>query len=142
MFADGAGTRALSMGGAYAALSDDATDFLWNPGGLARVSRLGFELGQTSYSIEGIQETHAAFALPSWRWGAVAAGFRQFSVGGIDVRDDRNLSTGDETPTRRANSYSDTAARPARTGDSASRSRRAGSRSAGSPPAASAQTPE
>ncbi len=36
----GVGARALAMGGAFTALSDDATSFYWNPAGLTRVKNL------------------------------------------------------------------------------------------------------
>lgn len=36
----GIGARALAMGGAYVGLSDDATGFYWNPGGLALLPNL------------------------------------------------------------------------------------------------------
>ena len=34
----GAGARAEAMGGAYAAVADDATALYWNPAGLTRIS--------------------------------------------------------------------------------------------------------
>jgi outer membrane protein OmpA-like peptidoglycan-associated protein len=38
----GVGARALGMGGAYVAVTDDPTATVWNPAGLARVDKLAF----------------------------------------------------------------------------------------------------
>src|SRR5439155_10749035 len=90
VFAQGAGNRAVGMGGAFVGVADDASATMWNPAGLARASRLELEAGQTSYFAVGMSESYAAAVLPSWRWGAAAATFRHFGVNGIERRDDRN----------------------------------------------------
>ncbi len=41
----GAGGRALALGGAYRALSDDLSALYWNPAGLASIRRIDFTLG-------------------------------------------------------------------------------------------------
>jgi tetratricopeptide (TPR) repeat protein len=95
LFAEGAGNRALAMGGAFVALADDASGLLWNPGGLGVAPRFEIQAMQTDYFALGIAETWAAAVLPSWRWGAAAASFRHVGVGGIEGRDGRNQRTGD-----------------------------------------------
>ncbi len=90
IFAQGAGNRAIGMGGAFVAIADDASATMWNPAGLARAPRLELEAGQTSYFALGMSESYAAAVLPSWRWGAAAATFRHFGADGIERRDDRN----------------------------------------------------
>jgi tetratricopeptide (TPR) repeat protein len=94
VLATGAGNRALALGGAYAALADDASAALWNPGGLGRVTRIEAQFSQATLSELGFRETFAGFVLPDWRWGAVSATFRHFGAGEIDGRDDRNVPLG------------------------------------------------
>lgn len=91
-FAEGAGNRALALGSAYAAIGGDASAIVWNPAGLGGVSRLELMLSHFSLQHDA-QETFAAFALPSWRWGTLGVGLRHFSVGGIEGRDTRNVLT-------------------------------------------------
>jgi tetratricopeptide (TPR) repeat protein len=93
VFAQGAGIRAQAMGGAFTAISDDASAPLWNPGGLGFVLRREIQISHTTMYGLDITEDHAAAVLPSWRWGATALSFRRFGVSGIEGRDDRNLVT-------------------------------------------------
>ena len=90
-FAYGAGNRALAMGSAYVAVADDASGAIWNPAGLGRLSRR--ELQASSARLYGLDmsEQYGALAVPSWRWGAAALVFRRFAVGGIEMRDERNV---------------------------------------------------
>lgn len=90
VFAQGAGNRALSMGGAFVAIADDATATMWNPGGLGRIPRLEVEASQTSFFDLDISESYLAVVKPDWRWGAASFVLRHFGVGGIERRDDRN----------------------------------------------------
>ncbi len=90
-FARGAGSRAMGMGGAFVASADDASALIWNPGGLARASRLGMVADYTRLEESDAGERFAALVVPSWRWGAVGIAMRQIGVGGIDQRDDRNV---------------------------------------------------
>ena len=89
-FSRGAGGRASGMGGAFAAVAADATALMWNPGGLALVQKLGFEVGLSRLDETGVAEQLAAVALPSWRWGVVGLTLRQVGVGGIEQRDAGN----------------------------------------------------
>jgi len=96
VFAEGAGTRPLALGGAYAARADDASALFWNPGSLGLLSRQEFQAGHSSLYGLGMDEQYASLVLPSWRWGVAALGYRHFGVGGIEERDDRNVLLSDD----------------------------------------------
>lgn len=91
VFAEGAGLRALGLGGAYASVTEDATAPFWNVGGLGFASRAEVQAGHTNLFGEGFSEQYAAALYPSWRWGVAALTTRRFGVSGIELRDDRNL---------------------------------------------------
>lgn len=95
VFAAGAGNRALALGSAYSALADDASALLWNPGGLGDAGRRELQVSQAELNDLGFRETFVGFVYPDWRWGATALALRQYGVGGIDGRDERNLPTGE-----------------------------------------------
>lgn len=96
ILADGAGNRALALGGAYAAIADDASAVVWNPGGLGWIQRREFQATHTNLIGLGFNEQYASFVLPSWRWGVGSFTFRRFGVDGIEQRDDRNLLLADD----------------------------------------------
>ncbi len=94
-FTTGAGNRALAMGGAYAAVSDDASAVGWNPAGLGFVQRRHLLASHASlYGVETLDD-FVACAWPSWRWGAGAVSVRRLGVSDIDGRDARNFPIGD-----------------------------------------------
>ena len=93
ILADGAGNRALSLGGAYAAVADDASAVVWNPAGLGLVQRREFQATHTDLLGMGFNEQYASLVIPSWRLGVASLTFRRFGVGGIEGRDERNLLT-------------------------------------------------
>jgi tetratricopeptide (TPR) repeat protein len=90
VFAYGAGNRALALGGAYAAISDDASAPLWNVGGLGLISRSEFQASHAGYYGFGIDEQYASIVLPHWRWGTFSATVQHFGADDIELRDDRN----------------------------------------------------
>jgi len=94
-FAFGAGNRALGMGGAFTGIADDASGLVWNPAGLGAIGRGELQFSRTSLDF-GAQETFAALALPSWRWGTLGVSFWHFGVGGIEERDNRNVLLGSD----------------------------------------------
>ena len=96
VFATGAGNRALAMGGAYAAIADDASAALWNPAGLGFVSRREIQLSRSGLYGLDMSEEFAALVWPSWRLGAAALSVRHFGVEGIEGRDDRNVVTDED----------------------------------------------
>lgn len=86
----GAGNRALALGGAYGAVADDAAGWMWNPAGLGRLSRAQLQISHTQLAALDVTEQYLGYALPSWRWGTLAAAYRQIGVTGIEQRDARN----------------------------------------------------
>ena len=89
VFAQGAGNRALALGGAFSAIADDASASLWNPGGLGWVERAEVQFAQSSLDLD-FRETYAGVVFPDWRWGAAAITLRHFGTSGIEGRDARN----------------------------------------------------
>jgi hypothetical protein len=91
----GAGGRALALGGAYRALSDDFSGLYWNPAGLASVRRIEIGLGLSQSFINDETQTGAGtasnqlsrtrlnelgfvFPFPTYRGSLViAAGYQQ-----------------------------------------------------------------
>jgi tetratricopeptide (TPR) repeat protein len=90
VFAEGAGSRPLAMGGAFAAVADDATATMWNAGGLGLVSRFEIQASQTHFFDAGVTESYLSIVKPDWRWGTASFTLRHFGVGGVDQRDERN----------------------------------------------------
>ena len=95
VFAYGAGNRAAAMGAAFVAAVDDASAMVWNPAGLGFVPRAELQAVQSGDLGLGMTESYAAFALPSWRWGAAGMALRHFGAGGIEQRDSRNVLLGE-----------------------------------------------
>jgi tetratricopeptide (TPR) repeat protein len=91
VFAYGAGNRPLALGGAYAAIANDASAPMWNPGGLGLIPRSEFQVGHISYYDFGIDEQFGSLAFPNWKWGTFAATVRHFGVDDIEHRDARNV---------------------------------------------------
>jgi tetratricopeptide (TPR) repeat protein len=80
----------LALGGAFAAIADDASAVVWNAGGLGFVQRREFQASHSNLIGMGFNEQYASLVLPSWRWGVTAVTFRRFGVDQIEERDDRN----------------------------------------------------
>ena len=96
VFALGAGNRALGLGGAYAAVADDAGAALWNPAGLAGLDRRRIDFSGTNLVGMGFSERYLSLAYPHWRHGNFSLTLRIFGVDGIEQRDDRNLLLADD----------------------------------------------
>ncbi|HEV8129369.1 MAG TPA: hypothetical protein VGQ14_06910, partial [Candidatus Eisenbacteria bacterium] len=94
-FAAPAGIRGTALGGAFVAVPGDAAIATWNPAGLGWVARAEATASIVSYDL-GFREDFATLALPSWRLGTASMAFRRFGTDGIDGRDERNVSTGDD----------------------------------------------
>ena len=92
--ASGVGSRALALGGAFTGIAEGPEALGWNPAGLARTPRTGFEATYAELSAIDAREDHAAFVLPTWRWGSVAFGIHHIGVSDIDARDERNAPLG------------------------------------------------
>jgi hypothetical protein len=90
VFATGFGNRALAMGSAFVAAGDDASALSWNPAGLAFLRRPEAQLSQSNGLGLGFHEATLALGLPDWRWGTGAMSIRNFGIGDLEQRDDRN----------------------------------------------------
>lgn len=91
----GAGARPAAMGGAFAAVADDAQAAYYNPAGLAALKRV--EISATHESrFAGMNYDYATVAVPLLSWvdtprqrnayGVMALSFYSLSVGGIERR--------------------------------------------------------
>ena len=94
VFATGAGNRALSMGGAFAGVADDASALIWNPGGLGRLQRLELQATHAAYGDFGSREDYVSVVMPDWRWGAAGLSMRYYGIDGVENRDGGNLLLG------------------------------------------------
>ncbi len=96
VFAAGAGARALGLGGAYAAIADDATALVWNPAGLVEAPSKEVAFYTTTLPVDGLSYAFFGYAHPTLRYGTFGVGALRFSAGGIEGRDDRNFVTESE----------------------------------------------
>lgn len=89
----GVGARALAMGGAATALSDDANALYWNPAGLAALDKREFTASHAALA-QTARHDFGAFAAPTSA-GTFAAGFTYLSQDSISGRDAAGAPTGD-----------------------------------------------
>jgi len=82
----GAGGRALAMGGAYYAISDDATAAYWNPAGLAQLQRKEFTTMQATL-FQGTKLTYTSFAWPTKSGSTFAVHMTQLANPGFEQVD-------------------------------------------------------
>ncbi len=78
----GVGARAVAMGGAYAALSDDAYAVYWNPAGLAQPLGTGLAFTHNDY-FEGLKQEYFGFTLPGEKIGFLKGS--RFEDGGFGL---------------------------------------------------------
>lgn len=90
----GVGARAVGMGEAFTALSDDATGGFWNPGGMGGLDSLH---ATAMYDIagEGVGLSYLAGAMPAGP-GVAGASFTLLSFGDVLKRDDAGVKLGTE----------------------------------------------
>lgn len=81
----GVGARGLGMGGAYTALTDDASGLYWNPAGLAGLQKREFAASHAEM-FENTRLDFLAYAHPTSH-GTFAAGLTYLSQGKIEGRD-------------------------------------------------------
>jgi len=89
----GAGSRALGMGGAFTAISDDATAAYWNPAGLSCLEQTGIT-GFHSSLFEGSSLDFFSIGYPTVRFGGLGFAFLRVGTDGIQTYDDRSGSLG------------------------------------------------
>ena len=94
LFSHGAGGRALGMGGANVALSNDASGVFWNPATLTALSDRSLSLMYLPLS-EGTNYSFAAFGLPTVDYGSFSLGAFLLTTGGIERRDNLGRLTGE-----------------------------------------------
>lgn len=82
----GAGARALAMGGAYYAISDDATAAYWNPAGLSQLQRKEFTTMQASL-FQGTKLTYTSLAWPTKSGSTFAVHMTQLANPGFEQVD-------------------------------------------------------
>lgn len=82
--------RAMSMGGAYVALSEGSDAMAWNPAGLAVTQQREFGFSYLRYVQDVDSPLYLAYAHPMGRttWGA---NLSYISVSGFDVRDSQGV---------------------------------------------------
>ncbi|MFB0515680.1 MAG: PorV/PorQ family protein, partial [Candidatus Neomarinimicrobiota bacterium] len=99
----GAGSRAVSMGGAFVATADDATAMYWNVSGLAQLSQPELLVNYTRWFAD-IVYAYLGFVYPLGRLGTV--GFNVVSMSMEEMRVTAYGVEGDFTgETFRAGSY-------------------------------------
>lgn len=97
IFSAGAGSRADAMGGAFAAVADDASASYYNPAGLALVEK------QTAAFLhfpmyEGAIYDAVSYCVPILDFGSIAASVYRFSAGTIAGYDITDKATVDFSP--------------------------------------------
>lgn len=96
------GARALGMGGAFVAVSDDVHSLWWNPAGLVRSKFQELTISHTQF-IEDVNSQFAGFKMPlKGKKASVGASLLYFNVPGIEGYDANGNATGD----LEANAYS------------------------------------
>lgn len=80
----GVGARALAIGSAFTALSDDPSAIYWNPGGLGKLNRHGVIFNHTEWIADiGFDFMGAAFNLG--KYGAVGLSFTSLTMDEMQV---------------------------------------------------------
>ena len=82
----GIGARAIGMGQAYTAISDDASGTYWNPAGLGGLKMMELMGAYTILSMER-QHNYVAFVYPSKSLGTFGLSWINLGVGSIEGRD-------------------------------------------------------
>ena len=84
----GIGSRAIAMGGAFSAVSDDATALYWNPAGLSRATRNEILLDHQDWILDvDLDFVGALFKTP---FGSLGAAISALHMGEMDVTTTRN----------------------------------------------------
>ena len=92
-----AGARAAGMGGAYSAVSDEASAVYWNPAGLVQIPKLSAVFMRAQY-LEEISYQYAAYAHRLNYDSVLAASILMTDIGSIDRTDVSGNTLGAFTP--------------------------------------------
>lgn len=84
----GIGARALAMGGAYSAVSNDATALYWNPAGLSAINRNAFTFDHQDWILD--VDLDFIGALFKTRFGTIGAAISTMSMGEMEVTTTRD----------------------------------------------------
>jgi hypothetical protein len=75
------GARATAMGGAFTAVSDDATAVFWNPAGLGLMDGLSLTgMGTRLFSVDGLSESVVSLTYADWKKTGIGAGWARTGV--------------------------------------------------------------
>lgn len=91
------GARAAAMGGAYTAISEEASAIYWNPAGLVQISKLSALFMRTAY-VADINYQYAAYAHRLSHDSVIAASALITDIGAIDQTDISGNKLGTFTP--------------------------------------------
>jgi len=91
------GPRGIAMGGAYSAVTNDATSLYWNPAGLTQVPRISATAMHDEY-MASIREEYFAYAHRFNESTVLAGGMRYLDAGAIAQTDINGNSAGDFRP--------------------------------------------
>ncbi len=80
----GVGSRALAMGGAFTALSNDPTAIYWNPAGLSKLKRHGVILNHTEW-IADTKFDYLGTVFALGKWGALGFSLTSLSMDEMHV---------------------------------------------------------
>ncbi|HID38128.1 MAG TPA: PorV/PorQ family protein [Calditrichaeota bacterium] len=89
----GIGARALGMGSAYVALSDDATGFYWNPAGMAFQSRIEVAAMHANLFNDLERQNYLSFAVPIFGGATVSVGAIGLFIDDIGRRNSGSLDS-------------------------------------------------
>lgn len=81
----GAGARALSLGGAFSAISDDPSAGFWNPAGLSHIDRIQFAAAHHNMSLDR-SHNFVGGALPISNSSTIGVSWIGLGVNGIEGR--------------------------------------------------------
>jgi len=81
----GVGARALAMGGAFSAISDDLSAIYWNPAGLATQKKKQATASYSQY-FQGIKIGFMGYSQKSIKNGVLGIGLNYLTIDGIDRR--------------------------------------------------------